>query len=533
MHGRRASLRRISTGVTLGDLLERNARFARDGVAYDDGARQLTHGAFFERVGRLAAALEQRGCVHQDRIAMLAMNSIEYFEFYGACELAGFMAATVNYRLAVAEMRGILESAAPAAFLFEAQYTEVVAQLRERLHGVRSWICVGAPAPVWAEAYETVLAAASAQGPRERADEDDIAHLIFTSGTTGKPKGCMLAHRDSVNKAQMHAGEMGISPADKVLLVMPYFHIGAKGIQSGATWRGATVLVHRSFDPARVLDAIEREKVTILHLAPTMVQAVLEQPGVEQRDLSSVRVVCYSAAPMPINVLRKGLALMGDVFHQVYGQTEGAVSALLRSQHRPEGSERERRRLESVGQPLIGTEVRLLDDDGREVPPGEPGEIVYRGGVMFHGYWNDMPATLQALRGGWVHSGDVGQFDEDGFLYIVDRKKDMVISGGENIYSREVEQALVKHPAVLEAAVVGVPHAQWGEAVRAVVVLREGGQATGDELIAHCRTLIASYKKPRSVVFVRHLPKMSSGKIDKNQIRSLYDAAAISLQGQS
>ncbi len=528
-----APLRRISSGVTLGDLIVRNARFLRDEMAFDDGARKLTHGAFFERVRRLAAALEQRGCAHQDRVAMLAMNSIEYFECYGACEYAGFMVTTVNYRLAVPEIQGIVASAAPMAFIFEAQYADAVAQLREGLPGVRSWICLGGVAPAWAEDYEAVLAGAPADGPRSRADEDDIAHLIFTSGTTGKPKGCLLAHRDSVNKGQMHAAEMGISPADRVLLVMPYFHVGAKGIQIGAAWRGATVLVHRTFDPAAVLDAIERDQVTILHLAPTMVQAMLEQPGIEGRDLSSVRVVCYSAAPMPINVLRKGLRLLGDVFHQVYGQTEGAVSVLLRSQHRPEGTERERRRLESVGQPLIGTEVRLLGDDGREVAAGEAGEITYRGGVMFRGYWNDMPATLQALRGGWVHSGDIGRFDEDGFLYIVDRKKDMVISGGENIYSREVEQALVQHPAVLEAAVIGVPDPRWGEAVRAVVVLRASAEASEAELIAHCRSLIASYKKPRSIVFTDDLPKLNNGKIDKNRIRALHGGAPNPTEGKT
>lgn len=527
-----APFRRISTGLTLGDLIERNGRYLRDEVAFDDGERRPTHGEFLQRVRRLAAALEARGCDHQDRVAMLAMNSIEYFEFYGACEYAGFMATTVNYRLALPEMVGIVESAAPMAFIFESQYTAEVAQLRDRLPGVRAWICIG-DAPAWAEPYESMLATAPAEGPRSRADEDDIAHLIFTSGTTGKPKGCMLAQRDSVNKAQMHAAEMGITPADKMLLVMPYFHVGAKGMQIGALWRGATVVVDRTFDPARVVDAIERDGITLLHLAPTMVQAVLELPGIERRDLSSVRVLCYSAAPMPINVLRKGLELMGDVFHQVYGQTEGAISLLLRSQHRLEGTERERRRLESVGQPMIGTQVRLIGDDGLDVAPGEPGEIVYRGGVMFRGYWNDMPGTLQALRGGWVHSGDVGRFDEDGFLYIVDRRKDIVISGGENIYSREVEQALVQHPAVLEAAVIGVPDAQWGESVRAVVVLRTGAQAAEQELIDHCRTLIASYKKPRSVVFTHDLPKMNNGKVDKNRLRALHGGAPdFSTQGK-
>lgn len=503
-------------------MIERNARFLRDGLAYDDGRRRLTHGQFRDRATRLAAALEMRGCLHQDRISMLGMNSIEYFEFYGACELAGFMAAPLNYRLALPELQAIAESAAPAALIFEVQYAGLAAQLRESLPAIRSWICLGVPVPHWAEAYEAVLADASPEELRSHAGEDDVAHLIFTSGTTGRPKGCLLGHRDSCNKAQMHAADMGISPADRVLLSMPYFHVGAKGIQSAATWRGAAVLVLRGFVPAEVLDVLERKKATVLHLAPTMVQAMLEEPDIEQRDISSVRVVCYSAAPMPINVLRKGLALLGNVFHQVYGQTEGAVSVLLRCQHLPDGSERERRRLESVGQPLIGTEVRLLDETGSEVLPGDPGEIVYRGGVMFSGYWNDAVATRDVLRAGWVHSGDIGRFDEDGFLYIVDRKKDMVISGGENIYSREVEQALVKHPAVLEAAVIGVPDQRWGQAVRAVVLLRPGAQANAQELIDHCRGLIAGYKKPCSVVFALHLPKLTSGKVDKNKIRALH-----------
>lgn len=518
----RAVARRISSGVTLGELIARNARYLRDEVAFDDGSRHLTHGVFFQRVRSLSAALAAKGCAHQDRVAMLSMNSIEYFEFYGACEYAGYIATTVNFRLAVPEMLDVVQRSAPAVFLFESQYAETVDQLRHALPSVRLWVCIGDGTLDWAENYETLLVQAPADGPPTRGDEDDIAHLIFTSGTTGAPKGCMLAHRDSVNKAQMHAAEMGISPADRVLLVMPYFHVGAKGIQSGAAWRGARVVVHRSFDPAKVVDAIERERITILHLAPTMVQAVLELPGIERRDLSAVRVLCYSAAPMPINVLRKGLALMGNVFHQVYGQTEGAISALLRSQHLPDGNERERRRLESVGQPLIGTEVRLLDEQGLEVPVGQPGEIVYRGGVMFRGYWNDMPATLATLSGGWVRSGDIGQFDEDGFLYIVDRKKDMVISGGENIYSREVEQALVKHPDVLEAAVIGVPDAKWGESVRGVVVRRQGAAVSEAELIDHCRQLIAGYKKPRSIVFAASLPKMHNGKVDKTHIRTLY-----------
>lgn len=519
--------RRISSGVTLGDLIVRNARLLGEEIAFDDGERQLSHAHFLGRVRRLASALEERGCVHQHRVAMLSMNSIEYFEFFGACEYAGFIATTVNYRLAVAEMVVIVQNAAPTVVLFEAQYADTVARLKEVVTSVRAWICIGANVPDWAERYESVLDKASSDGTAMRSNEDDIAHLIFTSGTTGKPKGCMLAHRDSVNKGQMHAADMGISPADRVLLVMPYFHVGAKGIQIGAAWRGACVLVHRSFDPARVVDAIENKRATILHLAPTMVQSVLELPGIEKHDLSSVRVLCYSAAPMPINVLRKGLSLMGDVFHQVYGQTEGAVSVLLRSQHRPDGDERERRWLESVGQPLIGTEVRLIDENGRTVAVGEPGEIVYRGGVMFRGYWNDMSATFETLRNGWVHSGDIGQLDGDGFLYIVDRKKDMVISGGENIYSREVEQALVQHADVLEAAVIGVPDAKWGESVRGIVVLRKNAQVTEAALIEHCRQWIASYKKPRSIVFVETLPKLHNGKIDKTLIRSTHGGAAL------
>ncbi len=510
----------MSTGLSIGELLERNAWLYPERTAFVDEHRGLSHAEYLIRCRRLADACYRVGARRQDRVGVLSMNSVSFAEAYGACEVSGLITATVNFRLAAPEMAYILKEAAPIVVIFEERYAALLAGIREPLTSVAAWICIGSP-PAWATSYEEFLESGGVEGPPIRATQDDIAHLIFTSGTTGRPKGCMLGHRESLVKAQFHASDMSIDIDDKVLIVMPLFHVGARGVASAAQWRGASVFLRRQFEPADFIRTVAAERISIGHLAPTMVQSVLEDETVGRFDLSSLKAVCYAAAPMPMPVLRRGLELLGNVFHQSYGQTEGAVSSLQRWQHRPDGDERDLRRLRSVGQPYPGVEVRIVDDAGVDLPVNTPGEIVYRGGSMFRGYWNDMVATLNTLREGWVHSGDIGEFDEDGFLYIVDRRKDMIISGGENIYSREVEDALGQHPAVSECAVIGVRHEKWGETVRAVVVLRAGSDVSEEALIDFCKQLIASYKKPTSVVFCADLPKIN-GKINKAEIRVLY-----------
>jgi acyl-CoA synthetase (AMP-forming)/AMP-acid ligase II len=336
----------------------------------------------------------------------------------------------------------------------------------------------------------------------------------------------MLGQTGMTSFAQTLSGIMQSGPSDRTLLMMPMFHVGAKMIQLGAHWQGGTVVLHRSFDAKAILETIERERITVTHMAPTMIQMLLDHPDVHQHDLSSLRMLVYSAAAMPVALLRRGLDLLGPIFTQMYGQTEGAGTVLPASHHLLEGDERQRQRtlerIKSIGVPMRGTEVRIVDAQGRDCAQGEAGEIAIRGPMTMQGYWNNSAATLETLRNGWLHTGDVGRFDDDGFIYLVDRMKDVIVSGGENIYSREVEEALYEHNAVSEVAVIGEPDAKWGEAVCAVVALRPGTAANEEALTAHCRERIAGYKRPRRYVFVDALPKLPSGKIDKREVRHLH-----------
>jgi acyl-CoA synthetase (AMP-forming)/AMP-acid ligase II len=509
---------------TLGDFLRNNAYKFPDEVAFRFEGGTTTFAQHFERASRLAAALWARGLRKQDRLSILSQNSLEFMECYGACELAGYIAATVNWRLAAPEVAWIVNDSAPRILVFEAQYAELVGAIRANLPSVELFLCIGGTAPDWAEPYAAFRDAGAASGAPARATPEEVMHLIYTSGTTGRPKGAIRLHRAEIAAGILMATELGLIVSDRLQLMMPLFHVGSRFLQMAAHIRGATVVLHRGFDPALVLDTIERERVTMTHMAPTMVQAMLDQPGIERRDLTSLHTICYSAAAMPVPVLKRGLRLLGPVFLQLYGMTEGGGTTLHKRQHRPDGTPDDIRRLGSIGQAAPNVDIRIIDDEGRDLPVGQPGEILTRTDTHFAGYWNNTAATLSALKDGWYHTGDLGHLDRQGFVYLVDRKKDMIVSGGENIYSREVEEAVATHPAVQDVAVIGVRDDYWGEAVRAIVVLAPGQSATADELIAHCRAQIASYKKPRSVRFVTELPRLPSGKINKVALRQSHGA---------
>lgn len=502
---------------TVGDIWRNNAYKFPDDLAWVLGETRITFAEHFERSQRLASGIYKLGVRLQDRVAVLSQNTREFMELYTGGELSGYIVATVNWRLAAPEMAYILNDAQPTVLFFEAQYSETVAELRNQLPNIKFFVCLGGEAPDWALSYKDVLASGDPRGAPQRPEPDDLLHLIYTSGTTGRPKGVMRSHRAEICVAQLMATEIGVLVSDRMQLVMPVFHVGSRFLQLGAHLRGATVIFHYAFDPKEIVETIAREKVTISHLAPTLVHAVLDVEGVEEADTSSLHTVCYAAAPMPVPLLRRGLDVFGPVFLQLYGMTEGGATTLHKRQHQPDGTPEQVKRLGSIGQAAPNTEIRIADDEGNDLPVGEPGEILTRTDTHMTGYWNNCVATIEALRGGWYRTGDLGYLDEQGFLYLVDRKKDMIISGGENIYSREVEEALATHPAVDDCAVIGVKHDYWGETVRAVVVLK--GEATGEDLIAHCRTRIASYKKPKSVVFVNELPRLPSGKINKVVLR--------------
>lgn len=510
--------------LTLATTLRANARHLKDEPCFVFAGRTLTHGEYLERATRLASAWKARGLRAQDRVAVLSKNALEICEVYAAGELSGITTATISFRFAGPEIAHIINDSAPRAMVFEAEFAATIDALRPNLPSVEHFVCIGGGCD-WAEDYEAVLASGDL-GPPALPSEHDLASLIYTSGTTGRPKGVMLAHSGKVQMAQILNALMNAGPLDRTLLMMPMFHIGAKDIQLGAHWRGGTVYLHREFDAEAILRSIEADRITITHMAPTMIQMLLDHPRIRDFDLSSLRLIVYSAAAMPEALLRRGLDILGPVFLQMYGQTEGAGTVLPVEDHRPDGDERDRRRLQSIGTVFPGILIRIADDCGDECPVGEPGEILLAGRTLMKGYWNNSVATIEALRDGWLRTGDVGKLDAEGYVYLVDRKKDMIVSGGENIYSREVEEALYQHEAVANAAVIAVPDEKWGEAVRGVVELRRDAFVTAVELVAHCRTLIAGYKCPKSIVFVDELPKLASGKINKLEIRKIHGSAS-------
>jgi len=509
---------------TLGELLERNARLFphQEAVVYDD--RRITYVQLLERARRLSSALYARGMRHQDRVAVLAMNCNEYFDVYGACHLTGYICATVNFRLAAPEIEYILQDSAPRVLVFEDQYADVIDGLRPQLKSVEHYLCIGAACPPWAQPYEVVIAEADTAGAPLRATAEDIVHLVYTSGTTGRPKGAARSQRGDLALAQNQAEVMDVRINGRVLVMMPMFHAGGISMMLSEFWHAGCVVLHRKFDAREVLRTIERERVVTVHMAPTIVQQVLDLPDIRDYDLSSLETILYAAAPMPVAVLRRGVELLGPIFVNSWGMTETSGTVLPRHLHKLEGNEDDLRRLGSIGQAMAYCDIRIVDDHEQDCPDGTPGEIWIRSPANLAYYWNNNAATLDALRDGWLRTGDMAWRDEQGFLYLVDRKKDMIISGGENIYCQEVEQALMFHPQVGDAAVIGVAHEKWGETVKAIVVLKDGAELTADELIEYSGTRIARYKRPTSVDFVAELPRLPSGKVNKIALRQLFSA---------
>ena len=509
---------------TLADLVDRNARLHGENLHLVFESTRSNFSRLAERSYRLASALYKLGVRRQDRVGMLAMNCAEYLDVYGACEVAPFIASPVNFRLASPEIGWIVRDAAPRVLIVEQQYVAMVAALRSELPSVQQYVVVGGPVPEWATGFEELLASGDPAGPPLRPGADDIHAIMYTSGTTGRPKGAMLSHATMLATGEGWAMELEVDLGGKILLAMPLFHIGARSQGMAATFRGASMVLLKSFDARLLLETIPRERITQVHLAPTLVQAVLNDPEHERFDLSSLRTINYAAAPMPLTTLKRALKRFGPIMINGYGQTEGSGTTLRKFYHLPEGSERDLKRLTSVGQAVACATVRIAGAADESLPEGQIGEICFRSPQNMVGYWNNSVATMEALRNGWLHTGDLGHMDADGFVYLVDRKKDMILSGGENVYSREVEEALMEHGAVTDAAVIGIADDKWGEAVKAIVVLKSGASATAAELIAHCRTLIAGYKCPKSIDFVDELPRLPSGKISKVMLRNRYES---------
>lgn len=510
--------------MTLGDIVTDNAVRFPDVVAYRLGHRTITHGQLRDRAVRLVSAMARAGVGRQDRVAVLSRNSIEFGELNAASQLSGIIMATINFRLSAPEMEDALRRVGPSVVFCAEEFLPAITEVAAGLPSAPMLVTIGGHAPPGITGYEQFVDQGRDGEPELVAQPDDIAYLLFTSGTTGASKCCILGQREMRRVAFTMNNEMRCGSTDRGLINMPMFHFGALGIIGGLHARGGTVVLQQQFDAPDALRLIAEERITVLHLAPVMLRALLDEVG-DGSAVKSVRTVVYSAAPMTAAILRRALGVLPDAgFLNLYGQTEVIVSGLPRELHvldEPDAAER----LSSVGFPFPGTRVRVIDPDGGVLPVGQAGEIVVRSDSMFRGYWHDEAATQATLQDGWCRTGDMGRLDGRGLIYLMDRKKDVIISGGENIYSPEVEDAVSAVDGVAACAVVGVPDERWGEAVCAVVVARSGASPTLETLQEAVRQRLARYKVPRRLVLVADLPVLASGKVDKKRLRADLQAA--------
>lgn len=475
-----------------------------------------------ERVERVAGALRHLDIGDDDKVAILMLNGHRYFELFYGTFWAGGVVVPLNIRLAPPELAFQINESDAKVLVVDDVFAAMLPALKPQLEKVRHYVHGGeGPIPEGCVSYDQLVADHKPVADAERGGED-VAGIFYTGGTTGRPKGVMLTHDNLMANTMNGLLANRCSSRDVYLHVAPMFHLADCSSTWGVTLMGATHAFIPGFEPAAMMQAIQEYKVSLGLMIPTMLNMIINHPQFEEFDLSSIRCVLYGASPIPTAVLQKALRVLPADYVQGYGMTELSplVTMLPAEDHLLEGTPKQLKRLRSAGFPLFTSEVKVFDAEDRPVANGEVGEICARGPMVMKGYWKQPEATAEALRNGWMHTGDAGYMDDDGYIYLVDRTKDMIVSGGENVYSVEVEAALYEHPAVLEAAVIGIPDEQWGEAVHAVVVLRPETSVDEETLIAHCHELIANYKCPKSITFHdEQLPKSGAGKILKRQLR--------------
>jgi long-chain acyl-CoA synthetase len=495
-----------------------------DRVMVREGDRTFTYGEMFGRARQLAGGLARAGVHKGDRVAVLLYNQYRWYDLYYGAAAAGCALVPINYRLAPAEIAYQLDDSGCKAIVYEPDFAKVVQELKPTLKTVRHFVCTDDPAAHGGTmSYEALFDA-----PPMEADvrESDVFGIYYTGGTTGLAKGVVLSHKAIVANAMQLALDSQMRGDHVAMHAAPMFHLADGAVNFTVTLVGGSHVSVRAFDPVAVFECIERYRVTLAFLVPTMINVLINHPAARQHDLKSMRSLYYGASPIAPEVLQRAMALFGCEFSQVYGMTEaGPILTVLRPEdHRIDPSRPESlKRLRAAGRPIIGVRLRVVNVQGKDVAIGEVGEVIAKGDNLMTEYWAKPAETSAVLDAdGWYHTRDLAERDAQGYVYIVDRAKDMIISGAENIYTVEVEAALYKHPAVIEAAVIGVPDQRWGEAVKACVVLRPGATASSDDLIAHCKTLIASYKCPKSVDFLDALPKSAAGKMLKRELRRKY-----------
>jgi long-chain acyl-CoA synthetase len=511
---------------TFADIVYRNALLHADREAFVYGPQRITFAQFNSRVNSLIHGLRSLKVKKGDILGILSWNCLEFVDVYGAAMKGGFIASPFNPRLNKEELEYIVNYSKANTLFVGPELVETVNSLRSRLSKVKNYISFEGSAPHMIP-HEELLKTHPSDEPHTDVQRDDPYLIFYTSGTTGVPRGALYTHRRKLENTRIKALEIGVKTGDKHIMVLPFFHIGGDSQVWPFFYVGGcnVIMPQRSFDPIATLQTIQDERATDIQIVPTQLVVMLSQKNIEQYDLSSLKRIYYAASPMPLALLRQGLEKFGPVFAQGYGQTESGpqICSLPTEAHEVlDRPAEEQEVLSSCGQPSIGVHARIVDEKDNDVAPRTVGEIIVQSDSLMVEYWQKPQETSEAIIDGWLHTGDLAYYDEKGFIYIVDRKKDMIVSGGENVYPREIEEALYRHPAVAEAAVIGVPDPKWVERVHAVIVLKVGATATAEEMIAFCKERMASYKTPKSVEFVESLPKNPQGKILKRELREKY-----------
>lgn len=472
--------------------------------------RSTTYSEFYEASKRLAGYLQAKGYQQEDIIALYLNNSDYFLICYYACQLAGFSVMPVNTKLAAPEVDYIFTHSEAKVLIYDMDLTPILSSISKTIEKFQDKIAAGE------DSFLTkILKDESTVYHEVKEREEKTSVVFYTSGTTGKPKGVLLTANNVKATAQIWGEAMELNAEDRMQIVAPLFHCAASHVFSiPVIYAGGTIIIEEGFSPERTLNTMEREKVTIFFGVPAMYSILLNTPKMENLELPNLRLFTYGAAPMPYELIRKVKALYPDVKVQnLYGQTENSPAATTLKDHHALD------KVGSVGEPLPLTEVQVVDEFGISLPVGQVGEIVTKGPQVMKGYLKNDEATKKAIQNGWLYTGDLGRFDKDGLLYIVDRKKDMIIRAGENVYPVEVEEVLYQIPEVLEAAVVGIPHPVYGEVPKAFIVVKEGKSLKKEEVIKYSQKQLAKYKLPEEIVFIDNLPRNASGKVLKTALR--------------
>lgn len=515
---------------TYADIIYRNAILYADEEAFVYGAKRVTFSQFNDRVNSLIKGLSDLDVNKGDVLGILSWNCLEYVDIFGAAMKGGFIASPFNPRLQEDELEYLINYSGANTLFVGPELVPVVKSMKGKIPKVKNFISLEEKSEGMT-AYQRILETHPNEEPDIRVLEEDPFLIIYTSGTTGVPRGALYTHRRKMEDTRLFNLNLNLEKGNREFMSIPLFHIAGVSYLLAFFYGGGVNIIspHRAFDPAEALQMMQDERVTDIHIVPTHLVSMLTLETIEMYDLSHLKRIWYAGSPMPMEVLKKGMALFGPIFIQAYGQSESGplTTVLSKTAHNVLDQPAEAQQvLASCGQPVHGVHVRIVDWEGEDVKLGDIGEIIIQNRSIMKEYWMKPEETAKTLVDGWLHTGDMGYYDKIGNIYLVDRKKDMIISGGENIFPREVEEVLYRHPAVKEAAVIGLPDDYWVERVHAAITLKAGTSVEASEIIAFCKEHIARYKAPKSVDIVDSLPKSPQGKILKREIKKNYRESA-------